>query len=675
MDCLTRAQIDALARDPSDADASTAEHLGGCERCHRRLERARRDTTLLVELRGVATSTGPARAITLVPGYAIERELRRGGQGVVHVAVQEATRRRCAVKLLDGVRTARERRRFETEIELACRLRHPGIVSVYDSGVANDVPWFAMELVDGRTLDEWARETRASLRRRLELFARVCGAVAYAHRRGVIHRDLKPANILVDADGEPRILDFGAAIGVDSERLVPRVTAPGEFLGTLAYAAPEQLSGDGSEVDTRTDVHALGLVLYELLAARLPYATNGSVAEIVTLVTSGIAPPPSRWAAGIDADLDAIVLTAIEIDPARRYASVHALERDVLSYLAGEPLQVRARGRWDRIRKRLARHRTAIAAATLALAIGGSFSGAWLKEHQRAERQREQAALVRAVFQDILSAAAPQRMGADVRLLEVFELAARSIEDSLRDAPDVQGAMELTIGETYRKLLRSNEAVPHLRRALERFRAVDGGHELEVARCANLLGLALSDSNEPEAVAVLEQALALRSRLLPETHVLVAESRRSLAIALLSQFKSVDRARAEQLLARAADAFRAAHGESDPDLAETKLWQVHTLRKDDAEQAGLWIQEALEALETSAPDDPRTIAALNARASWAQSRGSFDEARSLLDRASELTRRLYGDVLATDLIRRHARLAFAQGDAATAEQMSRQAVA
>jgi len=675
--CPVRDEIEALALDAAACDTATREHVAACARCAPRLERARRDTALLRELRAVgkAPRDPVAEVPSLIPGYTLERELRRGGQGVVHSARQQATRRACAVKLLDGVRTARERRRFEIEIELACRLRHPYIVSVYDSGVAAGVPWFAMELVEGQSLDEWARESGASLRERLELFGRIASALAYAHRRGVIHRDLKPANILVDGEGKPRILDFGTAFDVEAQRPSPRVTAPGEFLGTLAYAAPEQLSGDGSEIDTRTDVYALGLVLYELIAGRLPHDTSGSISDIVARVTRESAEPPSRWNEELDLDLDAIALTAIEKDPARRYQSVQALARDVESYLAGTPIQARAQGPWQRFQKRIVRHRAPIAVAALVLVIGGTLLGAWFEEHQRAERQREQAALVRSVFQDILSAASPQRMGADVRLLEVFELAGRSIEDSLRDAPDVQGAMELTIGDTYRKLLRSGEAVPHLRRAMDRFRSLGDPHDLELARCANLLGLALSDLNDPEAIPVQEVALAIRSRELPKDHVLIAESRRSLAIALLSQFKNVDSVRATALLELAAEGFRAAHGERDPDLAETKLWQVRTLPESESARCGALLDEALSAFESTSSDDPRTIQALNARAAWAQSRGDFELARGLLDRSSDLARRLYGDVLATDLIRRYARLAFAQGDASTAEQMSRQAVA
>jgi tetratricopeptide (TPR) repeat protein len=310
-------------------------------------------------------------------------------------------------------------------------------------------------------------------------------------------------------------------------------------------------------------------------------------------------------------------------------------------------------------------------------AIAGvtTFLGAWYAEHQRAERQREQKELVRVVFQDILSAAAPQRMGGDVRLLEVLEVAARSIDDSLRDAPDVQAAMELTIGDTYRRLLRANEAVPHLRRALERYRKVDDRRELEVARCANVLGLALADQNSAESIPVLEEALAIRARELGDAHVLVAESRRSLAIGLLSQFTDVDGTRASELLDRAAASFRVARGEDDAELAETKLWQARAIEYTDSGRAGKLLREALHTFEQRAPDDPRTISALNTCASWAQEQGEFEEARAMLERSAVLARKLFGDLLATDIIRRSARLSFARGDFATAERMSRQAVA
>jgi hypothetical protein len=326
-----------------------------------------------------------------------------------------------------------------------------------------------MDLIEGARLDEWATAQPRPLRERLELFQRIADAVVHAHRRGVIHRDLKPSNVLVDAKALPHELDFGSAKltrpEADGGWLERRVTLTGEFMGTLAYASPEQVSGDPGAVDTRTDVYSLGVMLYELVTGRLPYDVEGPVSSAIANITGARPTPPASVTPEVDGELATILETALEKEPAARYASVEALTRDVARYLANEPIEARGRSTWYVLRKAVERHRLAVgvgAIALLAATLGGALL---LREHLRAERQRANAVLVREVFRDILDAASPQRMGADVKLLAIFEDLARSIETSLAGAPDTQAAVQLTIGDTYRKLLMWQEAEPHLRAA------------------------------------------------------------------------------------------------------------------------------------------------------------------------------------------------------------------
>ncbi len=673
-ECWSDERIEAAARldEPEDG------HLRECPGCRDRLSEARSARALLSELRTVRRrAQAESDPGALVPGYRIEREIHRGGQGIVYRALQGAAQRPVALKVLLGGSdaTGRERRRFEREIELASRLDHPGIVTLYDSGVSGGTAWCAMELVLGLRLDEWVRERRPALRARVELFRRVVAAVAHAHHRGVIHRDLKPANVLIDAGGDPHVLDFGAALAEDegAERL--RMTAPGEFLGTLAYAAPEQFRGATHAIDTRTDVYALGVVLYELIAGRLPFAGEGGVAEMAERVTSRRPQAPSAHARGVGRDLDAIVQKALSTEPAERYGSAEALGRDLGRYLAGEPVEARRQSLAYVLRKHIARRRGALAASAGVALLGGALALGWLREHQRAEHQVEQAALVRSVVQDLLAAPAPQRMGGDARLLDVYEVLARNLDAALEDAPDVQAEVELTIGDTYRRLLRAPEAEPHLRKALARFREVDSADELQVARAANALALALADSNQPESIPVASEALAIRERELAPGDPLVAESCRTLATALLCQFREVELERARLLLDRALADQRAFYGEGHPEVAETEL-----LRADvggdlplAAVEALLW--GALATLERSAPKDPRALDALTSCAGFLQHHSRFDEARVLLDRAGVLAHELFGDALASDMLRRHARLEFARGSFHSSELLSRQAVA
>ncbi|MHC4427001.1 MAG: serine/threonine-protein kinase, partial [Planctomycetota bacterium] len=292
-ECPALAELEAVAAGAT-VELDLSAHLETCPECRERLAEVRANNEMLVRLSNAGLSDGPAAGppedatMETIPGYEVIEELHRGGQGVVYKARQLATKRVVALKvLLSGVfATSRQRLRFEREIDLVSALSHPGIVTVYDSGVTpGGRHWFAMEFVDGRPLDDHLRDRRAvlSLRDLLGLFETVCSAVAYAHQRGVIHRDLKPGNILVDERGRPRVVDFGLAKPVDPE-VAPEaatVTVAGGFLGTLAYASPEQAAGDPNAVDVRSDVYCLGVILYEMLCGEYPYDVSGALSGIL----------------------------------------------------------------------------------------------------------------------------------------------------------------------------------------------------------------------------------------------------------------------------------------------------------------------------------------------------------------------------------------------------------
>jgi tRNA A-37 threonylcarbamoyl transferase component Bud32 len=399
-ECLSDSEVMALAADqPLERDRPAIDaHLLECERCRARLREARAtaehgpahrragDTSDSALASSVASAPSSAPEI---PGYDIHRRIDSGGQGIVYKATQHGTNRTVAIKVLPHQANASERqkRRFEREVALAASLQHPGIVTVYHSGVSSGQYFFAMEYVHGRPLDEYLASTRPDVRGTMELFAKICDAVAHAHAREITHRDLKPGNILIDAAGEPHVLDFGLAKSPASalQDLRERVTLSSQFLGTLAYSAPEQGMGDPDLHDRRTDVYALGVVLFEMLTGRLPYALPGDLEGTLRAIRESSPRKPSDLAPEVGRDIDTIVLRALAKEPARRYQSAEDLARDVHHWLHDEPIEARRDSAMyilgTQARRTVRRQKVLAMAAVAALAwfIGGR--GASLLNH------------------------------------------------------------------------------------------------------------------------------------------------------------------------------------------------------------------------------------------------------------------------------------------------------
>lgn len=315
-----------------------------------------------------------------IDGFELHEELHRGGQGIVYRATQLGTRRLVAIKvLLDGAFASEiARRRFEREVELAASLRHPNIVTVLNSGVAQGRFYFAMEFIDGWRLDHYLRNEKPELRTTLALFQRICDAVNFAHQRGVIHRDLKPSNMLVDREGQPHLLDFGLAKtdrpSDPRETTVAVVSTTGQVLGTLAYMSPEQAAGS-LDVDVRSDVYSLGVNFYEGLLEQSPYPVDGSLGEILNRIAHDEPMPPriaqskSRFKGQIDDELETILLKALEKEPNRRYQTAGDLGRDIERYLTGEPIEAKRASGLYMLKKTLKRYRIQATAAGLLLAM------------------------------------------------------------------------------------------------------------------------------------------------------------------------------------------------------------------------------------------------------------------------------------------------------------------
>ncbi len=281
-----------------------------------------------------------------IAGYQTLGELGRGGMGVVYKAMQVQLQRIVALKMiLAGAHASPgDLARFYREARAAARLRHPNIVQIHDVGTAQGQPYFALEYVEGGSLDQRIQDKPWGQRKAAQLVQTLAEAVHAAHRHRIIHRDLKPANVLLTADDTPKITDFGLAKRLDGSESIR--TQTGAILGTPAYMAPEQAEGS-KEVGPAVDVYALGAILYELLTGRPPFQAATPLDTILQVLTHEPV-PPSRWRPGLDRDLEAICLKCLEKEPARRYASAKGLANDLRRFLDGEAIRARGTRAWER---------------------------------------------------------------------------------------------------------------------------------------------------------------------------------------------------------------------------------------------------------------------------------------------------------------------------------------
>jgi len=487
-----------------------------------------------------------------IPGYLLEREIHRGGQGVVYLASRQNTGRRVAIKVLrDGpFADAREVLRFEREMQVLSRLEHPNIVRIIDRGIAHGQHWFAMDYIDGPSLDRWLADGERSRDEILRVFQRICAAVQAAHLQGVVHRDLKPSNIRLDSSGEPHVLDFGLARASGDAHLLDR-TVTGEFVGTPAWTSPEQLARDPSRIDQRTDVYLLGLLLFKLLTGRSPGELSRHREELIAALK--VAPPaPSSIRRGVDGELDTIVATCLAPERERRYQSVHALAQDIEHYIRGEPIDARRDSRWYLLRIFVRRYRGPLAAALFAVVAVTALSilstAQWVRAEraaaserqawQEAEAERQARAASEAAAQrnaamfeaaselfidDLLDASDPIEGEQDSRVAEVLARGAERIAERFTDS-QIQAQFHARFGRTFKSLRQWDAAVEHLSQAIDR---LSSDPSLDATRAALLedLGFALVRSGKAkESLAVQERALALRQSLQPAPSLLTAKS-------------------------------------------------------------------------------------------------------------------------------------------------------
>lgn len=474
--------------------------------------------------------------------YRIVGTLGSGGMGTVYLAEQESPRRTVALKVIRALGGASAVRRFHREAELHGRLQHPGIALVHEAGVATERdsdgaergpprPFFAMEYVKGEPLVAFVQRHGLPTNERVELVARICDAIEHAHSRGVIHRDLKSANVLVDETGAPKVLDFGIARAVDRDQATTLQTGVGEVIGTLPYMSPEQVSGDPRAVGVRSDVYALGVLLFEVLTGRRPLDLTGrTIPEAVRMVVDDEPTRLSTLDRTLRGDLDTIVSRCLEKDPARRYASAGALAEDLRRHLEHRPIEARPASTAYQLSKFARRNRglvagvctafVALLAATVIsviMTVQARQAGEDLRVQLEAAR-RESARSVQSFefLRGLLTAADPANsQGKDLTVRELVVRAADALQKEEEGAsPEVRGMLARLIGYTLARLGDLERAETTLKRSAELLKRADPNavspEKFLVETLVNLGDVLRERGKLDEAAAVLEESLAVR---------------------------------------------------------------------------------------------------------------------------------------------------------------------
>lgn len=494
----------------------------------------------------LADPAGPAADLVgqRLGSYDIVRLVGLGGMGAVYEAArdEDGTRRRVAVKLvrLDLNQPALFAR-FRREHRILARLQHRNIATLLDAGIAPDGrPFLVMEFVEGEPITAWCDRRGLGVAQRLALFRQVCAAVQHAHRNLVVHRDLKPGNILVTADGDVKLLDFGVAQLLDAQAdlELPLTRGGGPRPYTPEYASPEQIRGDA--LTTASDIYSLGVVLYELLAGRRPHQAAGSLAALERSVLDGAVPRPSQVATDeaaqrcgersgarlrrrLAGELDSIVLLALRPEPETRWPSVEALADDLRRWFEGLPVTAQRGWVGYRLRKFLRRNRSAVAAtALLVLALVAGAVGI-SREARSARRAQQRAERVSGFLTDLLQSVQPESGRRDVMVSEVLDAASQRLADSTVDEPVVRMELERVIGQSELALGRLDEAEQHLLESASRQEQLTGRRSAEYVNALTYVAsVYLTGGNLDRADSVIGVGLDLERALSAEPDTLYA---------------------------------------------------------------------------------------------------------------------------------------------------------
>lgn len=622
------------------------------------------------------TAAVPSREIDSIGPYRLLRKLGAGGMGEVWLAEQTSpVKRQVALKVILGGRFGQDAlERFHLERQALAIMEHPSIAKVFDAGATADgQPYFVMEYVSGEAITDYCDRKRLTIAQRLELFVKVCEGVQHAHQKAIMHRDLKPSNILVvETDGRPtpRIIDFGIAKSVSQESPDERMlTGFGRMVGTPGYISPEQADPAVLDVDTRTDVYSLGVVLYELLSGSLPFdpkhwqgkdfwdALQQLKEEDPPRPSTKVASDTQRStpAAGnrqtevphlasmLRGDLDWITAKALEKDRERRYGTPSELAADIRRFLAQEPIVARPPSRTYRIRKYAQRHKVGVTASVGLAGLLVAFALLQGVDLHRVTLERDRADRITQFMVGLFKVASPsQARGNTVTAREILDRGAKDISTSLTNEPQVQADLMRAMAESYDGLGLYPRARDLMQNAYDVQRRALGPHDRKTLESMSLLGSTmLSSGQNAEALKWLQRTLAIQQKVLGPEDPDTLRTRRYLCDALYaeSNFQDAERFTRETLALQ-----RRVLGPENPEtlhtmsrLADTLDLQAHY------PEAEKLKREVLETeRRTLGAEDPSTLESMDALAKLLVDEGKYPDAAALLSQALTLDRRILG---------------------------------
>ncbi|MGO4881184.1 MAG: tetratricopeptide repeat protein [Bryobacteraceae bacterium] len=609
---------------------------------------------------------------TLGP-YHLLQPIGSGGMGEVWLAEQrQPVRRRVAIKLIKaGMDTREVVARFQSERQALALMEHPNIAKVFEAGATpQGRPYFVMEYVTGLPITEYCDKHRMTLRERLELFARVCDGVQHAHRNAIIHRDLKPSNILVgEIDGKPvpRIIDFGlakaTARGLNAETMF---TQAGAIVGMPAYMSPEQADSTGVDVDTRTDVYSLGVVLYELLVGTVPLDFRKMpFGEILRRLREEEAPRPSTklrtrgeqsgtasqnrgcdlpaLARQLRGDLDAIALKTLAKERSRRYASPSELATDIGRYLRHEPLLAHAPGAAYRTRKYIRRHWVGVALAAGLLVVLVSVGIAQTLQLRRTTRERDRADRIAAFMTGMFKVSDPNAArGNSITAREILDKASKEIDTGLSKDPEMQARMMYTMGEVYESLGLYSQAQSLLGRAVDIRRRVLGPQNPDTLTSMGGLGQNLqAQDHYAEAEKLDRETLGAQRRVMGPEHPDTLMSMHNLGIILEIEGRWAD---AEKLHRETLEIRRRVLGPEHPDTLRSmrNLGVVLNCEGRHAEAERLERETLDIQRRVLGPENPDTLSVMQDLAGSLDDEGHYADAERLDRETLDIRRRVLG---------------------------------